>query len=281
MPSHRTPRGAARNASAKIAAASGSDRCYDDEMAPPNTSRPTARHAHTTATSKYNARAHQTKRKHPHQIKGTRVSSARAHRASETERDREPSPLTAPNPSTLSSSLSLELTRRHTLAHPQPAPRHVGDRLLIEQEGCLFPCETLEVVDAAQGVCLIHYLGWDDIRDEEVGRKGCAARVLPDTPEHRVLRADLEAQIRRIQRKGNQLPRVRSPVRCRLLCGLPGQDCRRRLLPLLLPPLDARCSLLAARCKTCRPVAAACTHAQTSEFLDRLQHVAGGYEADY
>ena len=103
---------------------------------------------------------------------------------------------------------------RSSLADSRPRTtqvrRQVGDHLLIEEEGCFFPCEVLKVVDAAKGIWLVHYLGWDDIRDEKVGGKGSGARVMPDTPENRLLCADLTAQIRRIQRKGNQLPRVRS-----------------------------------------------------------------------
>jgi hypothetical protein len=86
--------------------------------------------------------------------------------------------------------------------------RAVGEHLLIEDEGCLFPCEVLEVIDASKGIWLVHYLGWDEIRDENVGGKGAnVARILPDTPENQELCVDLKTQIRRVQRKGNQLPR--------------------------------------------------------------------------
>ena len=89
----------------------------------------------------------------------------------------------------------------------------MGDHLLIEEEGCFFPCEVLKVVDAAKGIWLVHYLGWDDIRDEKVGGKGSGARVMPDTPENRLLCADLTAQIRRIQRKGKLQPSFTSKKR--------------------------------------------------------------------
>ena len=104
-------------------------------------------------------------------------------------------------------------THPHSLTRP-PAPialqvkRAVGEHLLIEDEGCLFPCEVLEVIDASKGIWLVHYLGWDEIRDENVGGKGAnVARILPDTPENQELCVDLKTQIRRVQRKGNQLPR--------------------------------------------------------------------------
>ena len=87
------------------------------------------------------------------------------------------------------------------------AARAVGDTLLVAEEGCCFPCEILEVVN--QGVWLVHYLGWDAIRDERVpGREGM--QVLDNTPENQRLCVDLMTQIRRCQRKACQLPRVRS-----------------------------------------------------------------------
>ena len=147
-------RGAAINASALIAAASGSSRSYD-ELAPPARAQP------------------------------RRSESASLRTAA------------------LDAQRSVRLARK------------VGDQLLIEEEGCFFPCEVLQVVEGSRGGWLVHYLGWDDIRDEIVGGPRSAAKVLPDTPEHRLLCADLQAQIRRIQRKGNQLPRVRGPAtRC-------------------------------------------------------------------
>ena len=89
------------------------------------------------------------------------------------------------------------------------AARAVGDTLLVAEEGCCFPCEILEVVDPAKGVWLVHYLGWDAIRDERVpGREGM--QVLDNTPENQRLCVDLMTQIRRCQRKACQLPRVRS-----------------------------------------------------------------------
>ena len=92
------------------------------------------------------------------------------------------------------------------------AARAVGDTLLVAEEGCCFPCEILEVVDPAKGVWLVHYLGWDAIRDERVpGREGM--QVLDNTPENQRLCVDLMTQIRRCQRKACQLPRVRPTPR--------------------------------------------------------------------
>lgn len=113
-------------------------------------------------------------------------------------------------------------------APPAQVHRQVGDLLLIEEEGCFFPCKILEVVDAAKGVWLVHYLGWDHIRDEKIGGASSAARIMPDTPAHRMLCADLKAQIRRIQRKGSQLPRVRNSASALASC------CCRCRCPLLL-----------------------------------------------
>ena len=119
----------------------------------------------------------------------------------------------------------------HTHTQTQPAAlrpqahKKVGDHLLIEEEGCFFPCVVLEVVDAAQGVWLVHYLGWDHIRDEQVGGASSAARILPDTPAHRLLCEDLECQIRRIQRKGSQLPRVSDSASAAAGCRCRSRGC--------------------------------------------------------
>ena len=163
-------RGAAMNASAKIAATAGSGKSY------------------TEADAKKRAAA----------AKAGPVSAAVP-------------PLESP-PTGLALRSAPHPRPARSLAHAaRPAlqvKRAVGDHLLIEDEGCLFPCEVLEVIDASKGVWLVHYLGWDEIRDENVGGKGAnVARILPDTPENQELCVDLKTQIRRVQRKGNQLPR--------------------------------------------------------------------------
>jgi hypothetical protein len=134
-------------------------------------------------------------------------------------------------------------------ALPTQVHREVGDHLLIEEEGCFFPCEVLEVLDFAKGVWLVHYLGWDHIRDEKVGGASSAARILADTPAHRLLCADLEAQIRRIQRKGSQLPRVRNPASALASC-----RCRLPLHAACRPALghaNAHACVLAGLCGPC------------------------------
>ena len=175
-------RGAAINASALIAAASGSSRSYD-ELAPPA----------------------------PAQPRRSESASLRA--------------------------VALDAQRSVQRA------RKVGDQLLIEEEGCFFPCEVLQVVEGSRGGWLVHYLGWDHIRDEIVGGPKSAAKVLPDTPEHSLLCADLKAQIRRIQRKGSQLPRVRKPAtRCSVrACVCCCVCCCRRTAAAALPRAAQHC----------------------------------------
>lgn len=92
------------------------------------------------------------------------------------------------------------------------SPAHsVGDVLLIEEEGCCFPCKVLEVCSAEDGVYLVHYIGWDDIRDEKVGLK-CNNHPLEDSAENHKL---CDSLVRRPLSNQQHTPTHASDCSCR------------------------------------------------------------------